>query len=112
MSNKSLASFAGLFSVVVIALVILVGCSSPVAPQSDTTVVIVKIDVQNFSYVDFYAFRIGQDSTYQNLFSGSTRDTILDLKKSDFIIINAHVIHGDYPTKFSLTIENDTTLLF
>jgi hypothetical protein len=113
MSNKSFFGFTGLFGAVVVALALIcASCSSPVAPQRDTVIVTVKINVQKFSYVDFYAFRIGQDSAYKTIFSGQNRDTCLTLKKTDMLLINAHVVYGDFPEKFSLTVDNDTTLLF
>ena len=112
MSNKSFIGFAGLFITVAAVLMLVCSCSSPVAPQRDTAIITVKINVQKFSYVDFYAFRIGQDSAYQTIFSGQTKDTCLTLKKTDMLLINAHVVYGDFPEKFSLTVDNDTTLLF
>jgi hypothetical protein len=115
MSNKSLAGFTGLFGIIAVVLaVVCSSCSSPVAVRPvDPNAATVGIVVKKFSFVDYYVFRIGPDSTYHSYCSGSTSDTTLSLKKTDMIIINAYVMYDDmYPEKYSLTVENDTTLSF
>ena len=115
MSNKSLAGFTGLFGIIAVVLAVMcASCSSPVAVKpADLNSATVGIVVKKFSFVDYYVFRIGSDSTYHNYCSGSTTDTTLLLKKTDMIMVSAFVMADDlYPEKFTLTVQNDTTLSF
>jgi hypothetical protein len=113
MSNKSFIGFTGLFSVVVIALIVLVGCSSPVAPIRSNTFSVSMTNVSSchLLYVSRWSI-LPQDSTvlFLDAFLKTYGDTSFTIDKNTWIEIMSENDDPFYYRSDTFTVVADTII--